>query len=430
MTGYIRSIIVAVFLFNTALVSYAGEIPRDTQQRVKELQREKKAKRKKSLISAILLLNLVPPKKQILSSGNNLSVPDTFNLQASGKHDKYPLSFLQAPQNKKRAVEDLYKKYGFNDAVKWNLRSFSEHKYSFRKRLVRSGRYLKKMAGIFSEEGVPRELVFLPLIESEFNPYAYSQSKASGPWQFMPATAKNLDLKIDWWIDERRDPIKSTEAAAQYLKYLYEKFDSWDLVLAAYNAGEGRIDKVLKKVRKKDFWTIRRTRYITKETRNYVPSYIAATAIAMDPENFGFKNIHYQKPLKYDEVIIDNPMDLEVVGKFTGVRTWDIKELNPELRRLCTPPNVSNYTLRIPRGTKKMFMSNLNKTKGYEPYYVNFYLVKKGDTVEKIAMKLGSPIQTIIDMNSLSRRALIIAGESILVPLKRNWNRIISKTGF
>jgi membrane-bound lytic murein transglycosylase D len=340
----------------------------------------------------------------------------------------YGLSFLKTSRKKRRAVKALFKKHGFNNAVKWKLDKYSKQKYGFRKQLSQSGRYVETMAGIFEHEGLPQELVFLPLIESGYDPLAYSQSRAAGPWQFMPSTARKLNLKMDWWIDERRDPIKSTNAAARYLKYLFNKFKSWNLALAAYNAGEGRVRKALKKVRKKDYWTIQKTGHIAPETRNYVPSYIAATAIALNPGNFGFDRIDYKGPLKYDEVVIEYPMDLSVAAKFAGADPWYIKELNPELRRWSTPPNVSYYTLRIPKGTRKLFLKNLARTKGHEKHYINFYTVRPGDTVRKIAQKLGLPMQAILKLNSLGKKGIIMAGKKILVPIRKNLDKLLKTT--
>jgi membrane-bound lytic murein transglycosylase D len=344
---------------------------------------------------------------------------------------KYSLSLFQPSEIKKKAVKSLYKNYGYNRAVKSKLNFYSQkNKKTLLERLSCAGKYIEEMANIFTENGLPQELVFLPIIESGFNPYAYSRKSAAGPWQFIPATAKKYGLKIDWWIDERRDPVKSTLASSEYLKDLYERFGSWNLALAAYNTGEGRVASALKKVRKKDFWSIKRTRYIAQETKNYVPSFIATAAIAMDPDSFGLNDIDYQKPFQYDEVNIDVPMDLEVVARFTGVRASLIKELNPELRRWCTPPNVSNYILKIPPGTKEVFLANMSNAKDDELLYVKFYKVKNGDTVGKIARKLGASIQAIINMNSLGRKALIVAGKSLLIPIERNWDSISLRTGF
>ena len=286
---------------------------------------------------------------------------------------------------------------------------------------MRSGRYVDVMSGIIMEEGLPRELVYLPIIESAFKTDAYSHKQASGPWQIIPATAKKLGLTVNWWIDERRDPIKSTKAAAKYLKYLFQKFDSWNLTLAAYNAGEGRIKDAVRKVGSEDFWDLRKSRFIARETKNYVPSYIAATAIAMAPEAFGIENIAYHDPLEYDEVVIDSPMSLDVIAKLTGVTDRIIKDLNPELRRWCTPPDVSEYTLRIPAGTTGMFTAGLEQTRVAELMNLKFYEVKSGDTVAKIAKRIGAPVQKIIHMNGLGRKAMIFAGKSIVVPHDGNF---------
>jgi len=409
-------ITIASLLFIAENRSHASDNQAELNTAVIKKKSDSTVKRKKALLSALLMVKI----------NGSITVPDTDNYLSTEGHTSYGLPFLRTTKMKKDAVASVYETFGFNKDVKLHLETFSTHKKSFRKRLFRSGKYVRTMTEILNEEELPRELVFLPLIESQFNPYAYSSARAAGPWQLMPATAKKLNLKIDWWVDERRDPIKSTKAAAQYLKYLYNRFNSWSLALAAYNAGEGRVSRAVRKTGSDDFWTIKKTGYIARETKNYVPSYIAAAAIAMHPEDFGFGEINYQRPLKYDEVIIQNPMDLELAAQFSGVDIQRIKDLNPELRRLCTPPNVPEYPLRIPGGTKDRFLSNLAKTKGNEPYYISFYRVQKGDTVGKIAVKLGSPVQAIIEMNDLGKKALITAGKSIMVPFKRNWDKMVS----
>ena len=314
-------------------------------------------------------------------------------------------------------VESLYEKYGFNKAVENSLYFYTKKfKENFLVHLSRTGKYLEKIAEIFRERELPQELIFLPLIESGFNLHAYSPKKAAGLWQFIPGTAKRYGLKINWWVDERRDPIKATIAASEYLSDLYGMFGSWNLALAAYNAGEGKILKALKKTKTDDFWAIRETKYIRKETKNYVPAYIAATAIALDPESFGFENVAYHPPLEYDEVIINSPMRLKTIAKLIEVEVEDIKELNPELRQSCTPPNVENYTLRIPSGTKEMFLSNLANVKKETISNEQSYTVKKGDSVGKIAKRFGVSAQSIIELNSLGKKARIIAGSKILIP--------------
>jgi len=370
------------------------------------------------VVHALHLPEHVPALKQPIFSEHLSSFDDGVRDSCQSMLAGYA---SPVPAPKTPEVASLYEKHGFHKSVQRNLDSFSRFKRSFSRRLVRSGRYVDVMSDIITEEGLPRELVYLPLIESAFKTDAYSHKHASGPWQLMPATAKKLGLKVDWWIDERRDPIKSTKAAAKYLRYLFKKFDSWNLTLAAYNAGETRIRDAVRKAGSDDYWALRQSRFIARETKNYVPSYIAATAIAMAPEEFGIKNLAYHSPLEYDEVVIDSPMSLDVIAALTGVTDREIKDLNPELRRWCTPPDISEYTLRIPAGTTGMFTAGLEQTRVAELMNLKFYVVKSGDTVAKIAKRIGAPVQQIIHMNGLGRKAMIFAGKSIVVPHNDNF---------
>jgi membrane-bound lytic murein transglycosylase D len=360
-----------------------------------------------------------PALKQIPLEEKTSFSPESIANAINENSVKSPV-FLSTADVNQPAIKALYETYGYNYAVQQNLRDFSKFKNSFSKRLMRSGKYVTQMSDILVNNGLPPELVYLPLIESEFRTDAYSHKKASGPWQIMPRTAKILGLKIDWWIDERRDPEKSTRVAAKYLNYLYKKFGSWNLALAAYNAGEGRIRMALKSSGTTSYWEIRETRYIAGETKNYVPLYIAAAAIAMDPEGFGFKKLEYQRPLEYDEVVINQPMSIDMIARFTGVDERIIKDLNPELRRWCTPPDVAEYKLRIPKSAKKMFMASVNNTVVQDLMNIRFYKVERGDTVAKIAKKLGASIQRIINMNGLGSSAMIFAGKQIVIPPERN----------
>ncbi len=354
-------------------------------------------------------------KAELISQ--SISTGDYVNF-VSEDLSEYKYASLPTPNGEIRASKDfLFEKYGFNKAVENSIYFFSTKiKERFLNQLKRTGIYIEKLVEIFREKNLPDELVFLPLIESGFNMHAYSPKKAVGLWQFIPGTAKKYGLKIDWWVDERRDPIKATIAASEYLSDLYGMFGSWNLALAAYNAGEGKILKALKKTKTDDFWALRETKYIKKETKNYVPSYIAATAIALDPESFGFENVAYHTPLEYDEVTINSPIRLITIAKLIGVEVEDIKELNPELRQSCTPPNVENYTLKIPSGAKEMFLSNLANVKEETISDEQSYTVKKGDTVGKIAKRFGVSSQAIIELNSLGKKARIIAGSKILIP--------------
>ncbi len=284
--------------------------------------------------------------------------------------------------------------------------------------LSRSGRYKDMMQEILKSKNLPEEIVFLSLIESGFNPYAYSRSRAVGPWQFIAGTAKKYGLVIDWWRDERKDPVKSTMAAADYLIDLYEMFNSWDLAMAAYNAGEGRIQRAINKTKSDDYWSLLNTRYIKRETKNYVPKFIAASLIAYNPEEYGFKDIEYHEPLEYDEVEVVSPLDLEVAAECAGITYEEIKELNPELRRWCTPPNMSVYTLKIPADKKDMFLENLAVIPKEERFPLDTYTVKKGDTISKISKKTGIAEKAIMILNSLNKSSFLKVGSEIHLPPK------------
>ena len=173
---------------------------------------------------------------------------------------------------------------------------------------------------VLKDRNLPEELVFLPIVESGFNPNAYSRAKAVGPWQFIASTATRYGLVIDWWRDERKDPVKSTMAAADYLKDLYKMFGSWNLALAAYNAGERNIARAIRENASDDYWSLLNTNLIRNETKEYVPSYIAATMIANVPEDYGFHNLDYKNPMKYDETTISSPLDIDVIAKGPDAR--------------------------------------------------------------------------------------------------------------
>ncbi len=284
--------------------------------------------------------------------------------------------------------------------------------------LERSAQYIEIMKEILRGKNLPEELVFLPIVESGFNPNAYSRARAVGPWQFIASTAKRYGLVIDWWRDERKDPVKSTMAAAEYLNDLYKMFGSWNLALAAYNAGEGKISKALRKSDSVDYWSLLKTKQIRNETKEYVPRYIAATMIANTPEEYGFDNLDYREPLEYDEVTVSSPVDIDVIAKCAECTVKEIREANPELRRWSTPPNVAAYTIRIPVGSKDIFLDNLAAIPKEERFTVQQYTLKKGDTIKKIARKTGIPGPTIIAMNSLNGLGHLAAGHMITLPPK------------
>lgn len=293
----------------------------------------------------------------------------------------------------------------------------------FEQWLARSSRYLTTMQQIFQQQGLPEDLVFLALIESGFNPKAYSRAKAAGPWQFMKATGKKYGLRVDQWIDERRDPIKSTVAAAKYLKDLYEMFGSWPLSMASYNAGEGRIMRAMARTKAEDFWGLR-TSNLRPETKNYVPKFMAATIIAKNPRKYGFF-IEYESPFLYEEVHIPKPTSLKAIAKAAGITIRDLKLFNPEIKKEMTPPNYPRYHVKLPVGTKEVFLKNFGAMPEKELNVANAeagadhpgkHRIKRGETISSIARKYDVKVRELLKANQLSPTSTILAGQLIVIP--------------
>jgi membrane-bound lytic murein transglycosylase D len=286
--------------------------------------------------------------------------------------------------------------------------------------LGRSERYIPFMKNLLKENGLPEDLVYLALIESGFNPYAYSRSKASGPWQFIYLTGRRYGLRSNWWIDERRDPEKSTIAAAKYLKDLHDMFECWYLAAAGYNAGEKKIAAAMKRYGTEDFWELTKYRYLKRETKDYVPQMIAAALIAKEPEKYGFTDIEYQQPLRYEKVKVPEVTDLRLIAQACEVTVDEIKGLNPELSRWCTPPNFPDYEIKIPSGKKDLFLRNFEALSPGERFQFKIHTVKKGETFSKIARLYRVDLDPILELNRLSKKTRLSKGMDLLIPLPKD----------
>jgi len=306
-----------------------------------------------------------------------------------------------------------------NDSVENHLEYFKTRgRDVFQKWLDRSARYIPVMQQIFRDKNLPEDLVYVAMIESGFNPYAVSWARAVGPWQFMPHTGKLYGLKIDWWVDERKDPIKSTHAAAEHLKDLHNLFGSWPLAMASYNAGAGKVQRAVLRTRSEDFWDLKASRYIRRETKNYVPKYMAATIIAKNPEAYGF-TIPSVDPYMYDEVVISESTDLRLAARCAGATYEAVKELNPELKRWVTPPDAPRYLLRIPKGTRETFQANFTSVTADQRVRWERHLVEKGETLAGIAKHYNTTPDTVRDINGLKKNR-ITPGKHLLIPVDTN----------
>ena len=281
----------------------------------------------------------------------------------------------------------------------------------FKASLEKSAAYLPYITAVFEREHIPTELAYLALLESNFNVNAYSKNHASGMWQFVRGTAQHCGLRIDRWVDERLDFEKSTRAAACYLKQLYAAFGSWHLAVAAYNAGELPIRKAVCKNNSTEFWDITKRSNLKCETINFVPQLIAIVTIAKNPAAYGFTDLHYQRPVRYDTVTIDQATDLKRAAQFSGCSVSDMKQLNPAIRKNTTPPNYPDFALHIPHGSRERFfiasaglyaapqtaavidgeaarsprLQEVSYTQKETDQQDTVYLVKPGDTLWRIA---------------------------------------------
>ncbi len=306
-----------------------------------------------------------------------------------------------------------------NDSVENHIEYFKTRgRDIFQLWLDRSARDIPVMKDIFKEKNLPEDLVYVAMIESGFNPYAVSWARAVGPWQFMPSTGKLYGLKIDWWIDERKDPIKSTYAAAEHLKDLHNLFGSWPLALASYNAGAGKVQRAVLRTRSDDFWDLKASRYIRKETKNYVPKWMAATIIAKNPEAYGFSVTKFD-PFKFDLVTVDESTDLRLIARCAGCTYEEIKELNPEIRRWVTPPQFDKYAVRIPAGKKDLFLANYAAVPPEQKIKWDRHEVRHGETLAGLAKQYNTTPEAIRDINGLKRNR-IVPGKHILIPVDIN----------
>ena len=305
-----------------------------------------------------------------------------------------------------------------NSEVERNLHYFQTSiSERFQVYLDRFEEYKPVVQTIFMEFGLPVELSYLSLVESGFNPKAYSRARAAGPWQFMKATGRQYGLRVNWHIDERRDPVKSTVAAAHHLRDLYDQFGSWPLALAAYNAGAGKVSGAIRKSGTRDYWKIRRSwRYLRRETRDYVPRFIAATMIASNPTEYGFVTTPTD-PYAFDEVLIKKRVTLRSISKATGISYRELQRLNPELRRNIVPRQSGGYHLKVPPGTKGLVEKKYDQFNLKDqplPQHTQWYRVRRGDSLSVVAKRFGMNVRTLKELNNRTSN-LIRVGDRLRV---------------
>ncbi|HET8645904.1 MAG TPA: transglycosylase SLT domain-containing protein, partial [Vicinamibacteria bacterium] len=281
--------------------------------------------------------------------------------------------------------------------------------------LERGGRYLPRIREVFASEGIPQDLAYVALVESAFKTGALSRAKAKGVWQFIPATGKRFGLQQDWWVDERSSPEKSTRAAAQYLKWLHEQFQDWNLAMAAYNAGEGRVARSIEQHGTEDFWELAERRALVRETRNYVPMIHAAILVAKAPEKYGF-DITPEPLLTFDTVPVRGAVDLRLVAECANTGVSRIQMLNPELRRLATPAGRT-YSVKVPAGAGVAARDCLEATPADRRVTFRTHTVRKGQTLAALGRLYGARPQDIASANSLGSQKRLARGTELIIPI-------------
>jgi membrane-bound lytic murein transglycosylase D len=281
--------------------------------------------------------------------------------------------------------------------------------------LRRVGAFRPMIDRVLRETGVPEDLIYLAQVESGYQPLALSNKKAKGIWQFVPFRGAEYGLVQNWWVDERQDPEKSTRAAAQHLKDLYENFEDWYLAMAAYNCGPGGVQKAIERSGYADFWQMAAHHVLPLPTENYVPAILAVTIIAKNPGKYGF-NVEPLPPLKTERVVVSTPTDLRLIAETIDTSVETLQSLNPQLLRMATPPNEPDFQLNLPLGTKEKFLQEIALIPEDKRVLWRRHRVTAGETLSTIANKYRTTVSAIAQVNELAQGSVLEEGTKVVIP--------------
>lgn len=370
------------------------------------------------LPDAILKLNEVQGLLERLRDVQRLLEDDEEELALTGDGDVAPLRGEELRLELERVrVAEAGEVYDFpidlNDKVATWVHLFTTSRRGFMEAaLSRGTQYLPMIRQVFAEEGLPTDLAYLALIESAFKNEARSHAAAVGMWQFIRATGRSYGLDNNAWIDERQDPVASTRAAARYLKRMYDTRGDWYLAMAGYNCGPGKVDRAVAALGTKNYWDISRSRFIPPDTRHYVPQILAAILIGRNPEKYGL-NVTQMTPFAYEQVEVDRMTSLRAIARFAETDPESLKALNPELLRGSTPPG--RHVLKVPAGTGVTVARALSSMPSTQRLDFTPYVVRKGDTLARVAARYKVTPEDLLDFNDL-KASQFRKGLKILVP--------------
>jgi len=289
------------------------------------------------------------------------------------------------------------------------------YRWNFEKWLSRSGFFSNWMTDSLFTAGLPDELFYLSMIESGFSVRAYSKAAASGLWQFIESTGRSYDLKVDFWYDERKNPYAATNAAIRHLKDLYNELGDWYLVLAAYNAGIGKVKSAMRKDNTKNYWEMK---HLPRETQRYVPRFLAAMHICRNLEDYGFDQVEYEAPFKFETVKINKFLKLSKIASAINTPLSQLKFLNPELIKGYTHPEIKDYPLRIPVGKKGLFNKVYPSLKPDMKKFFYEHKLKKNESLWNLAQKYKTSTKLIMTLNKITNPKRLRPGKIILIPIE------------
>ena len=332
------------------------------------------------------------------------------------------LTFPVDPRTSQRVQQELRSVHSdlplvSNDAVDGVISYFLAHSRGYIENVLRrQGTYGKIIGEALRKEGLPQDLIYLAAGESAFNPYAVSNMQCVGIWQFSQGTGALYGLKKDRWVDDRKDPVKATQAAAHHLKDLYETFGDWFLVMAAYDSGPLTVQRAIERTGYADYWDLRRMHALPSETENYVPIFLATALIAKDPKAYGF-DVPPDPPIQMDSVKVSTPIDLRLVAELIDHPVNEIMRLNPSLQRWTTPANDPEFVLYLPAGTKDKYEQNIAAIPPGKRIWWRAHRVLDGETLAGIAKELRISPVSLAQANQLTPTATLEAGSHLVVPL-------------